>query len=213
LCIAAAAMFTYGPLPSPDEGPKPPPLERWVFKSIGAVDEREPDVVFVPTPQWAVDRMLELAELKPGDLLYDLGCGDGRVVVTAAKRYGVRAVGVDIDPVRVFESRRNVITNGVSHRVKILRADIFNLDFSDASAVTLYLLPELNVRLMPKLAKLKPGTRIVSYEFDMLGAKPQTIVEVPGTGGSYGKERFPPPPHRIYKWVVPWEAEPKPVSN
>lgn len=221
LALAGAAYFTYGPLPEPGEDAPPAPLERWYFKVSKTDQLRDPDVIFVPTPQAAVDRMLELAELKPGDILYDLGCGDGRIVVTAAKRYGVKAIGVDIDPARVVDSRRNVRTNGVGHLVKILKADIFSLDFSDAAVVTLYLLPELNVRLMPKLAQLKPGTRIISFEFDMVGAKPERIEEIPSTitytnlvSTNQGYFRLPEqPPHRIYRWIVPWESEGQPAPQ
>src|SRR5574341_1263185 len=133
---------------------------------------RQPDVVYVPTPQGVVDKMLEMAEVKKGDVVYDLGCGDGRIVVTAAKKYGVKAVGFDINPERVKESLENVKSNKVEHLVTIKHADIFTLDLREASVVTLYLLPELNVRLMPQLEKLKAGSRIVSHDFDMRGAKP-----------------------------------------
>ncbi|HEY5914510.1 MAG TPA: methyltransferase domain-containing protein [Verrucomicrobiae bacterium] len=167
-----------------------------------AATPKKPDVIFVPTPQAVVDKMLEMAEVKPGDIVYDLGCGDGRIVVTAAKKYGVHATGVDIDPKRVQESLENVRTNKVGHLVTIKQADIFELDFSDATVVTLYLLPDLNVRLMPKLAKLKPGTRIVSNDFDMRGAKPKEVVHVQAEyDDNSGRE------HTIYKWTVPWERE------
>lgn len=203
LLVAAAAFISYGRLAPAGEEREPALLERWWFQIADVESERTPDVIFVPTPQVAVDRMLELAELKPDDVLYDLGCGDGRIVVTAAKRFGVRAVGVDIDPLRVAESRRNVKTNGVERLVKILMQDIFTLDFSEATVVTLYLLPELNVRLMPKLAQLKPGTRIISFDFDMRGAKPQHVEQV--------IEKTPvnsePYPRTIYKWTVPWQPE------
>lgn len=151
--------------------------------------ERTPDVVFVPTPQEAVDRMLEMAEIKKGDVVYDLGCGDGRIVVTAAKKYGVKAFGFDIDPERVKESRENVRKNGVENLVTIKQADIFTLDLSEANVVTLYLLPSLNVKLIPQLEKLKPGSRIVSYSFDMDGVEPVQVVN--------NDE------HTIYKWVTP----------
>jgi SAM-dependent methyltransferase len=159
---------------------------------------RKPDVIYVPTPQEVVDRMLELAEVGEGDVLYDLGCGDGRIVVTAAKRYGVRAVGFDIDPKRVAEARENVRKNGVGHLVTIQQQDIFTADFRDATVVTLFLLPNLNLRLRPKLAALRPGTRIVSHAFPMRGAKPKRVekVRVPG-----GREKM------VYLWVVPWETE------
>jgi SAM-dependent methyltransferase len=161
---------------------------------------RQPDVIFVPTPQAAVDRMLEMAKIKKDDVLYDLGCGDGRIVVTAAKRYGIKAVGFDIDPQRVRESMENVRSNRMEHLVTIKQADIFTLDLRPASVVTLYLLPQLNVKLMPQLQKLKPGSRILSHDFDMKGAEPEEIhrVAVPYNGGDDTVE------HTIYKWTVPW---------
>ena len=139
---------------------------------------REPDVIYVPTPQPVVDKMLELAEVKKGDVVYDLGCGDGRIVVTAAKKYGVKAVGFDINPERIKEARENVKANHVEKLVTIKQADIFTLDLREATVVTLYLLPSLNVKLMPQLEKLKPGARIVSHDFDMRGAKPVQVVTV-----------------------------------
>jgi precorrin-6B methylase 2 len=156
------------------------------------------DVVFVPTPQEVVDRMLELAEVRKGDVLYDLGCGDGRIVVTAAKKYGVKAVGFDIDPQRIRESQENVRKNGVEDLVTIKQGDIFKQDLREASVVTLYLLPSLNVRLMPQLARLKPGSRIVSHAFDMKGAKPKKVEQVPISSGGGAT---------IYLWVVPWEED------
>jgi SAM-dependent methyltransferase len=159
---------------------------------------RKPDILFVPTPYVVVDKMLEMAEVKKGDVVYDLGCGDGRIVVAAAKKYGVKAVGFDIDPQRVKESLENVRTNNVEKLVTIKEADIFTLDLSEASVVTLYLLPSLNVKLMPQLAKLKPGTRIVSHDFDMRGAKPVDVQTVTEAGGGE---------HTVYKWVVPWQPE------
>jgi tRNA G37 N-methylase Trm5 len=160
--------------------------------------KKEPDVVYVPTPQPIVEKMLELAGVHEGDVVYDLGCGDGRIVVTAAKKYGVKAVGIDIDPTRVKEARENVERGDVEKLVTIKEEDIFQTNISDASVVTLYLLPELNVRLMPALKKLKPGTRIVSHQFSMKGAKPKQTLEI--RDGS-GRE------HTLYLWVVPWEDE------
>jgi len=185
-----------------------------------AVVTRKPDVVFVPTPQEVVNKMLEMAEIKEGDLLYDLGCGDGRIVVTAARKYGIKAVGFDIDPVRVEESLENVRKNKVEHLVTIKQADVFTLDLREANVVTLYLLPSLNVRLMPQLEQLRPGSRILSHEFDMNGAKPLEVARVmPGQEGSGGDEwgeyeaydgEYE---HTIYKWVVPWEkTEDAPAS-
>ena len=163
-----------------------------------ARETKTPDVIFVPTPQEVVDKMLELAEVKEGDVVYDLGCGDGRIPVTAAKKYGVKAVGFDVDPQRIKESNANVEKNGVGKLVTIKQEDIFKQDLSQANVVTLYLLPSLNVKLMPQLRKLKPGSRIVSHSFDMKGAKPNKEVQVQTkTGGE----------HTVYLWVVPWEEE------
>ena len=125
---------------------------------------KTPDVIFVPTPQEVVDKMLELAEVKEGDVVYDLGCGDGRIPVTAAKKYGARGVGIDIDPQRIKEANDNVQKNGVGDRVRIIQGDLFETNISEATVVTLYLLPSLNQKLIPKLTKeLKPGTRSVHF--------------------------------------------------
>ncbi len=156
--------------------------------------KRSPDVIFVPTPQDAVEKMLELAEVKKGDVVYDLGCGDGRIVVTAAKKHGARGIGIDIDPQRIAESKENVRTNGVEKLVTIKNADIFEETFSDATVITLYLLPSLNVKLIPQFDKLKPGTRIVSYQFNMDGVKPKETYT--------GNGRY-----TIYKWVTPLDKE------
>lgn len=165
---------------------------------------RAPDVIYVPTPQAVVDKMLEMAEVKKGDVVYDLGCGDGRIVVTAAKKYGVKAVGFDIDPQRVREALENVRSNKVAHLVTIRQEDIFKLDLREASVVTLYLLPDLNVRLMPQLAKLKPGSRIVSHDFDMRGAKPVQTHQMTTEGNT---EEEHSGSHTLFKWVVPWEKD------
>jgi tRNA G37 N-methylase Trm5 len=160
---------------------------------------KKPDVIFVPTPQEVVDKMLDLAQVKKGDVLYDLGCGDGRIVVTAAKKYGIKAVGFDVDPQRIKEAKENVEKNGVGNLVSIRQADIFEQDLREASVVTLYLLPELNVRLMPQLKQLKEGSRIVSHDFDMRGAKPKKVVTV--RSDDQQEE------HTVYLWTIPWEAE------
>jgi cyclopropane fatty-acyl-phospholipid synthase-like methyltransferase len=129
---------------------------------------RSPDVIFVPTPQEVVDAMLKLAKVTKNDVIYDLGSGDGRIPITAAKTYGARGVGIDIDPQRIKEATENLKGAGVGDRVKFLNQDLFTTDISEATVVTLYLLPSLNVKLIPKLNKeLKPGTRIVSHAFDM----------------------------------------------
>ena len=129
---------------------------------------RTPDVLFVPTPPDVVEAMLKLAEVSASDLVYDLGCGDGIIVATAAQKYGARAVGIDIDPQRVKESTDRIQKANVTDKVKILNQDLFTTDISQATVVTLYLLPSLNQKLIPKLNKeLKPGTRIVSQSFNM----------------------------------------------
>lgn len=171
-----------------------------------ATTAKKPDVIYVPTPQVVVDKMLEMAAIKPGDVVYDLGCGDGRIVVTAAKKFGVKAIGVDINPERVKESLENVRSNKVEHLVTIKEADVFTLDLREASVVTLYLLPTLNVRLMPELARLKPGSRIVSHEFDMKGAKPLAVVKV-NAESDFADETEENVEHTLYKWVVPWEKD------
>jgi SAM-dependent methyltransferase len=162
-------------------------------------ENRTPDVIFVPTPQDVVDRMLELAQVSKDDLVYDLGCGDGRIVVTAAKKYGCKAVGYDIDPQRIKESLENVQKNGVGDLVRIERKDIFTLDLSDASVVTLYLLPRLNVKLIPQLEKLKPGSRIVSHDFRMRGVKPDKSVTL--TSDEDQAE------HKIFLWTTPLQKK------
>lgn len=162
----------------------------------GQINEyHEPDVIFVPTPQDIVEKMLELAQVKKDDLLYDLGCGDGRIVVTAAKKYGCRAVGYDIDPERVNESLENVKKNNAENLVKIEQRDIFTLDLSEANVITLYLLPSLNVKLFPQLEKLKSGSRIVSHDFRMRGVKPDKVITL---NSNYDHQE-----HKIYLWTTP----------
>jgi predicted RNA methylase len=153
----------------------------------------EPDVVFVTTHEKVVDKMLELAEIRPDDVVYDLGCGDGRIVVAAAKKHGVKAVGIEIDPKVAEQARDNVRKEGVGHLVSIVEGDIFETDFRDATVVMLYLLPELNVKLMPQLSRLRPGSRIVSHSFDMKGARPERVEKVLGK--------------KVYLWRVPWRSE------
>ena len=163
--------------------------------------KREPDVVYVPTPNDVVEKMLELAKVTKNDLVYDLGCGDARIIVTAAKKHGCRGVGFDINPVRVKESLENVEKNNVGKLVTIKEADIFEEDLSKASVITLYLLPRLNVRLIPQLEKLKPGSRIVSHDFDMKGVKPDQVVTVNSSEDGVD--------HRIYLWTTPLKKEPE----
>jgi SAM-dependent methyltransferase len=139
---------------------------------------RAPDVVYVPTPPEVVDAMLDVAKVTGKDVLYDLGSGDGRIPIAAAKRFGTRGLGIDIDPQRVDEAKANAKEAGVADKVQFLLGDLFELDLRPATVITLYLLPQLNVKLRPKLLKLAPGTRIVSHEFDMGDWKPDRSLQV-----------------------------------
>ena len=161
-----------------------------VLAQQGAAPARSPDVPFVPTPQNVVEAMLKLADVKKGDILYDLGSGDGRMVITAAKLYGVKGTGIDIDPQRIQEANANAKKEGVENMVHFLNQDLFEADIHDATVVTLYLLPGINLKLKPKLWKdLKPGTRIVSHSFDMGDWQPEKKVDVDG--------------RMIYFWTIP----------
>jgi SAM-dependent methyltransferase len=162
---------------------------------------REPDVIYVPTPVEVVDKMFELADIRPGEVVYDLGCGDGRIPVMASKKFGVKSWGFDINPVRVRESLENVKKNRVENLVTIKQQDIFELDLSKADVITLYLLPRLNVKLIPQLDKLKPGCRIVSHDFNMEGVRPKREISFRPTSGDSTRD------HRIYLWVTPLEKE------
>lgn len=142
---------------------------------------KKPDVIFVPTPEPVVDRMMDMANVGPNDVVYDLGCGDGRIVIAAAKR-GARAVGVDIDPQRIAEARANVKAAGVEDKVEIRHGDLFQVDTRPATVVTLYLLESLNLKLRPKLQReLRPGARVVSQSFSMGDWKPAAQDSVNGT--------------------------------
>ncbi len=156
------------------------------------------DVPFVPTPHEVVKEMLRMARIKPGDLLYDLGCGDGRIVIAAAKTYGIRAIGIDIDPVRISESVANAAEAGVSGKVKFIQKDLFESDFSDASVITMYLLTSVNLRLRPKLlSELRPGTRLVSHRFEMGEWTPDETSSAEFDGNDS---------RLVYFWVVPANA-------
>ena len=165
-----------------------------VYGLAGAAEQgaalRGPDVIFVPTPGEIVDTMLKMAAVTKKDTVYDLGCGDGRIVITAAQRYGARGVGIDIDPDRVTEATENVRKAGVADRVRIVRGDLFEADISAATVVTLYLLTDLNLKLRPKLLRdLSPGTRVVSHAFSMGDWTPERTAEIAGT--------------TVYLWRIP----------
>lgn len=163
-----------------------------LFAACGATAAaaREPDVIYLPTPQDLVEDMLRLADVKRGDVLYDLGSGDGRIPVTAARKYGIRAVGIDIDPERIREAHANAKRKGVAKLVTFRQQDLFAADFREATVVTLYLLPDLNLKLRPQLLRqLRPGTRVVSHQFDMGDWKPDKTLESNG--------------RTVYFWVIP----------
>lgn len=154
-----------------------------------AAAPRAPDVVYVPTPDEVVEAMLKVAGVSSKDVLYDLGSGDGRIPITAAKKFGTRGLGIDIDPQRIEEANANLKKAGVGDKVRFIQGDLFQLDLSKATVITLYLLPTLNMKLRPSLLKLKPGTRIVSHDFDMGDWKPEKTLHVAGK--------------TVYFWRVP----------
>ena len=157
--------------------------------TASAQTERRPDVIFVPTRELVIDAMLKVAKVGPNDIVYDLGCGDGRIVVAAAK-LGARAVGIDIDPQRIKEANENAARNGVTGKVDFRQGDLFEADIREATVVTLYLLPSLNVKLLPRLKEqLRPGTRIVSHDFDMGDWAPEETIAVDGK--------------TVYLWTIP----------
>jgi len=161
------------------------------------VQEWHLDVPFVPTRPEVVAKMLEMARVGKNDILYDLGCGDGRIVITAAKRYGTRGVGIDINPERIAESRENAAREGVASLVKFLEQDLFQTDFHEATVVTLYLLSSVNLKLRPILfAQLAPGTRVVSHDFAMDSWKPDDSAVVEANGMT----------HDVYFWLMPANA-------
>jgi SAM-dependent methyltransferase len=154
-----------------------------LFLALAPAQEpkKAPDVPYVPTPDAVVQSMLKLANVQKSDTVYDLGCGDGRIVITAAKLYGAHGVGVDINPERIREARANAKQAGVEDLVKFVEADLFDADIHNATVVTLYLLPSINLKLRPKLMRdLKPGTRVVSHAFDMGDWKPEKEDDVDG---------------------------------
>jgi SAM-dependent methyltransferase len=154
-----------------------------------------PNVPYVPTPPEVVREMIKLAKVASGDVVYDLGCGDGRIVIRAAQIPGVRGVCVEIDPEQIAESRRNAEEAGVADRIRFVQGDLFNVAFDNATVVMLYLLPDYNLRLRPRLLReLRPGARIVSHAFDMGDWQPDQRVVV---------ELTPLMQNTIYLWIVP----------
>lgn len=188
-CLALAmSLFAIGcqhrePQRAPRTDQPPPPID----------PAREPDVVFWPTPEAMVDKMLEIAHVTKRDLVYDLGCGDGRILIRAAQRFGARGYGIDIDAKLVEEARETARKNGVAHLVNFERRDMFTVDLSPATVVTLYLLPGMNEKLVPQLAKLERGARIVAYQFPIPGLEPDRKFDFDEPNKS----------HRFYFWEAP----------
>jgi len=167
--------------------------------AASAVHAADTSVPYVPTPQNVVDRMLEIAKVGPQDYVIDLGSGDGRIVITAASKFGARGFGVDLNPTRISEANANAQKAKVTDKVQFFQSDLFETDLTPASVITMYLLPRVNLELRPKLLDLKPGTRVVSHDFSMGDWKPEhhEELEAPGKyGGSGGRSD-------IYLWIIP----------
>ncbi|HJS77711.1 MAG TPA: class I SAM-dependent methyltransferase [Burkholderiales bacterium] len=186
LLAVAAAVFAAAPAAALDSSSP----YRFLAQAQPRKPAQQPDVIYVPTPHEVVDDMLRLANVGKSDILYDLGAGDGRIAIAAAKKFGIRAVGIDIDPERIREANENARRAGVTHLVEFRQEDLFKADFREATVITLYLLPDLNVKLRPRLLdELKPGTRIVSHQFDMGTWKPEKRLESNG--------------RVVYFWTIP----------
>lgn len=174
----------------------PPPQGQHTWKSVESLEDAAlgKDVPYVPTRMATVEEMLRLANVTGDDVVFDLGCGDGRIVIAAAEKYGARGVGIDIDPVRIGEAEAYAKKAGVTDKVRFIRGDLFQADLTEATVVTLYLLPSVNVRLRPKLLdELRPGTPVVSHDFDMAEWKPdvQTTIDTDD----------------LFLWIIPAKVE------
>ena len=173
---------------------KQPAAARSLLLAQSESPQRPLDVPYIATTPEVVNEMLRLGQVDKDDMLYDLGCGDGRIVIAAAKKYGARGVGVDIDPQRVREARANAAKEGVTDKVKFVQQDLFNTDLTGATVVTLYLLPKINLKLRPKLFReLKPGARVVSHNYDMGDWQPDDTITL-------GK-------HKVYMWTIRENAQ------
>ncbi len=162
---------------------------------------RTADCVYVPTPNDVVEKMLEMGAVKKSDLLFDLGCGDGRIVVMAAKKFGCKAVGYEIDPDRVAEGRASIKKKKIEHLAKIEQEDIFKLDVSKANVIMIYLLPGMITKLLPQLEKLQPGSRIVAHDYEIAGAVPEKTVEITSNEDNVK--------HTLYLYTLPLKKEKK----
>jgi SAM-dependent methyltransferase len=173
-----------------------------VLAAQSAKPVRAPDVPYVPTTEQAVQAMLKLADVKKTDVVYDLGCGDGRIVIAAANKYGARAVGIDINPVRINEAKENARKAGVEKLVRFEENDLFQADIHEASVVTLFLLSDVNLKLRPRLLReLKPGSRIISNTFDMGDWKPEKTVTVDDSPSD--ENDYSGLSKTLYMWTVP----------
>jgi SAM-dependent methyltransferase len=183
--LSALAAVSFMLLPALDASAVEPS-----FAPTQALTEKSLDVPYVPTPQAVVDKMLDIAKVTGGDYLIDLGSGDGRIPIAAAKRFGAKAIGVDINPARIQEAKTNAVNARVEDKVEFRKQDLFETDLSKATVLTLYLLPDVNLQLRPRiLSELKPGTRVVSHNFDMGDWKPDRKIKVDD--------------QTIYLWIVP----------
>jgi cyclopropane fatty-acyl-phospholipid synthase-like methyltransferase len=169
-----------------------------VLVAVGRASFAQDTIPFVPSPMHVVNRMLEVAELKKGDILYDMGSGDGRIVIEAAKRFGVKGVGIDLNPDLVAKARDNAAKEGVSHLVEFRAQDGLTVDISEATVVTLYMFKWFNNALRPKLQQLKPGARVIAHDFDIDEWKPSRIeyVKQPEDGSDYAESRT------LYIWII-----------
>ena len=174
------------------------------FGAFAQDGQKELDTPYVPTPQVVVDRMLELAQVKAGETVIDLGSGDGRIMIVAASRYGARGFGVEIDPYWVKRSNEAAVKAGVADRVKFFQQDLFRTDFHEANVLTLYLLPDVNLALRPKiLAELKPGTRVVSHDYGMGEWRPDAEETIAAPDKKVGSRKE----SQVYLWTVPARVE------
>src|SRR5258708_36363464 len=172
--------------------------------AIAQAQDKEFDTPYVPTPQAVVERMLDIAQVEPGEVVIELGSGGGRIMITAGQRHGGQGVGVEIDPRLVLRSNEEARRLGIADRVKFLRQDLFNTDFHEANVLTLYLLPDVNIALRPKiLAELKPGTRVVSHDYDMREWRPDAEETIPAPDKKVGTRKE----SMVYLWIVPARVE------
>ena len=180
-------------------------LPMLVFATIQAPVGSQESIPYVPSTMPVVAKMLELASVSKDDLVYDMGCGDGRILIMAAKKYGARGVGVDLDPVRIAEAKKNAEQEGVSHLVEFRAEDGTKTDISKATVVTLYMFKWFNNAISPKLQKLRPGSRVVAHDFDIDDWQPASVVNLDAErNGHEGIER----PHTLYLWLVGVEQKP-----